>query len=58
MATVFESLGRFLGRRTKKIGDPFESTDSYLVAIQRLLKMTRAGLEPATYGLKVRCSTN
>jgi len=20
--------------------------------------MTRAGLEPATYGLKVRCSTN
>jgi hypothetical protein len=24
----------------------------------RLCSMTRAGLEPATYGLKVRCSTS
>ena len=37
-------------------GFPLEHLDH--IARLEHVAMTRAGLEPATYGLKVRCSTN
>ena len=47
-------LGGILRTAASMGGRRFSVGESY----QRLTLMTRAGLEPATYGLKVRCSTS
>ncbi len=38
--------------------NPPEGGKSYVVSNQQRRTVTRSGLEPETYGLKVRCSTN
>ncbi len=50
-----DHTGRRLGAEMRTMATP---EDVHARVSYPVLEVTRAGLEPATYGLKVRCSTN
>jgi hypothetical protein len=52
------SLGTLLGTSREDGRDSESPTSPESVVGTHLLPMSRVGLEPTTYGLKVRCSTS